>query len=65
VGASDAKGVDVADRPIYPWDLIASLYELLGIPADTRLPHPMGEEARVLPTQAEGYPSGGLLREIL
>lgn len=65
VGASDAQGVDVADRPIYPWDLIGSLYELLGIAPDTPLPHPTGEDFRVLPTAAEGYQGGGLLREIM
>ena len=31
IGASDAKGDDVKDRPVYPVDLIGSMYELLGI----------------------------------
>ncbi|MBU0717231.1 MAG: DUF1501 domain-containing protein, partial [Planctomycetes bacterium] len=31
VGASDAKGEYVAERPVYPQDLIGSMYELLGI----------------------------------
>jgi hypothetical protein len=31
VGASDEKGADVRDRPVYPWDLIGSMYQLLGI----------------------------------
>ena len=30
IGASDAKGDDVKDRPVYPVDLIGSMYELLG-----------------------------------
>lgn len=31
VGASDAKGGDVAERPISPKDLLATMYHLLGI----------------------------------
>src|SRR5450759_573580 len=34
VGASDAKGEQVKERPVYPCDLIGSMYELLGIAAD-------------------------------
>ena len=30
VGASDAKGEEVKERPVYPVDLIGSMYELLG-----------------------------------
>ena len=30
VGASDAKGEQVKERPVYPCDLIGSMYELLG-----------------------------------
>jgi hypothetical protein len=48
VGASDARGEGVKERPIYPWDLIASLYELLGIDADARLRHPLGFEVPVM-----------------
>ena len=31
VGASDKQGGDVADRPISPKDLLATMYHLLGI----------------------------------
>ena len=65
VGASDAKGEQVKERPVYPIDLIASMYELLGIDLDARLPHPLGEEARVTPTAAEGVPMAGRLKEIM
>ena len=40
VGASDAKGEQVKERPVYPCDLIGSMYELLGIDPDAKLPHP-------------------------
>ena len=42
VGASDAKGEEVKERPVYPCDLIGSMYELLGIDPDAKLPHPQG-----------------------
>lgn len=65
VGASDARGEQVKDRPVYPVDLIASMYELLGIDPDAKLPHPLGEVARVTPTAADGVPTAGRLKEIL
>ncbi len=65
VGASDATGEEVAQRPVYPVDLLGSIYQLAGIDPHARLPHPMGEEAHVLPTAAEGAKSAGLLTEIM
>ena len=65
VGASDKKGEDVAERPVYPIDLLGSIYELAGIDADTRLPHPEGLDARVLATTESGAKSAGRLTEIM
>ena len=65
LGASDAKGEDVKDRPVYPADLIATMYDLLGLDPEARLPHPMGEAARVTPTPAEGVCTGNRLKEIV
>jgi hypothetical protein len=65
VGASDDKGEEVKDRPVYPVDLLGSMYELLGIDTDARLPHPLGLDAHVLPAAAEGMKSGGRLKEIM
>jgi hypothetical protein len=65
VGASNAKGEEVKDRPVYPGDLIGSMYELLGIDPNGKLPHPMGEVARVTPTADEGVNTGGRLKEIM
>jgi len=65
VGSSDAKGEQVKDRPVYPADLIASMYELLGIDPEGKLPHPMGLATRVTPTAADGLPLGGRLKEIM
>ena len=66
VGASDAKGEEVKERPVYPIDLLGSIYHLAGIDARTRLPHPEGAEAYVLPAPTEkGYKAEGLLNEIM
>ncbi len=65
VGASDGKGMEVAERPVYPWDLIGSIYEQLGIDTHARLPHPQGLDVRVCPTEEDGITLGGRLREIM
>ena len=66
VGSSDAKGEEVKDRPVYPIDLLGSIYELAGIDADAKLPHPEGADAHVLPAATEkGYQAAGRLTEIM
>jgi hypothetical protein len=65
IGASNEKGMEVADRPVYPWDLIGSIYEQMGIDTTARLPHPQGLDVRVSPTEADGMTMGGRLREIM
>ena len=65
VGSSDAKAEEVKERPVYPVDLLGSIYHLAGIDSNAKLPHPMGLEARVLPSAAEGVKSAGLLTEIM
>ncbi|HEY5654062.1 MAG TPA: DUF1501 domain-containing protein [Pontiella sp.] len=65
IGASDSKGEEVKDRPVYPWDLIGSIYEQMGIDGRARLPHPQGLDVRVSPTEEDGVLIGGRLREIM
>jgi hypothetical protein len=65
VGASDARGEEVKDRPVYPIDLIASLYELLALDPKATLPHPLGEITRLMPEPEDGVRSAGLLKEIM
>jgi len=64
VGASDAMGEEVRERPVYPWDLIGSIYEQLGIDPDGYLPDAQGRRVRVTPTAADGVDIGGRLNEI-
>ncbi|NLE36586.1 MAG: DUF1501 domain-containing protein, partial [Pirellulaceae bacterium] len=61
----DAKGEEVRDRPVYPWDLIASMYELLGIDRTEKLRHPHGHTVAVVPAVEDGVKSGGILQEII
>jgi hypothetical protein len=65
VGASDEKGEKVKERPVYPCDLIASMYELLGIDPEAKLPHPQGLVVHATPTAADGAKMGGRLKEIM
>ena len=60
VGASDAKGEQVKDRPVVPAELIATMYGLLGIDASAKLPNPEGLDIRAVP---DG--TGSVLRELL
>jgi len=65
VGASDGKGEEVKERPVYPVDLIGSIYQLLGIDGNGKLPNPYGSDTRVMPTTDESVKSAGLLQEIM
>ena len=65
VGATDFHGEEVKERPVYPWDLAASIYRLLGIDPQGRLPHPQGCVAYVSPLAGGNVQSGGMLTEIM
>ncbi|OPZ81158.1 MAG: hypothetical protein BWY76_03122 [bacterium ADurb.Bin429] len=64
VGASDAKGEKVVERPVYPQDLIGSILELLGINPDAPLPNNRGLDLKVMPASEDG-PGRGRLKEII
>jgi hypothetical protein len=65
VGSSDAHGEEVNDRPVYPSDLIGSLYEKLGIAADAKLPHPEGLDTAAYPPPSQIIKTSGRLGEIM
>jgi len=65
VGASDARGEEVKDRPVYPVDLIGSIYQLMGIDFAAKLPNPEGVPTPVMPAPDENIKSAGLLKEIM
>jgi len=62
VGASNEKGTEVAERPVYPEDLLGSMYELLGIDPEGPMPNPRGLQVKVMPSSEN---SGGRLTEIM
>jgi len=64
VGSSDAKGEQPKDRPVYPVDLIGSMYDLLGIDTNAKLAHPQGKDVRVMASAEEAGKTGGRLKEI-
>lgn len=65
VGSSDDKGEEVKERPVYPIDLLGSIYELAGIDTNAKLPHPEGFDAPVLNLNEKGAKSAGRLTEIM
>lgn len=65
VGKTDERGEKVVERPVYPWDLSQSVYELAGVDSSAKLPHPTGCVAYVVPPEVKMGQSGGILREIM
>jgi uncharacterized protein (DUF1501 family) len=65
VGASDEIGAVVKDRPVYPWDLLGTMYQLLGIDPDGTVQHPHGMEVALLPKKEDGVEVGGRLTELV
>ena len=65
VGASDATGENVAERPVYPPDVLGSVCELMGIDPDGPLANPRGMDLKVMPSGEEFGEGGGRLKEIM
>ncbi len=65
VGATDKTGENVVDRPVYPADLIGTVYTLMGIDPYGTLPHPQYEQLPILPSLGKKNQSNGLLNELI
>jgi uncharacterized protein (DUF1501 family) len=65
VGASDAKGEQVAERPVSAQDLLGSILALLGIDPDSPLPNPRGLETKIMSSDEEPAQGAGRLTEIM
>ena len=65
VGATDARGEQVTDRKIYPADLWASVYTLMGIDPLGTVLHPVLGEIPMLPSYGRAGQSNGMLTEIM
>ncbi len=62
VGASNENGTEVAERPVYPPNLLGSMYELMGIDPEGQMPNNAGLNVKVLPDTQKGK---GRLKEIM
>ena len=65
VGASDAKGEEVKDRPVSPADLVGSMYELLGIDPNGTFPRQNDSSVKITQAPADPNKSAGRLKEIM
>lgn len=66
VGASDATGSEVADRPLHPNDLLGSICMRMGIDPEGAMPNPMGQDLKVMPDVLPGFgKDNGRLKEIM
>ena len=65
LGATDKTGEHVSERPVYPCDLIGTVYLLMGIDPRGTLPHPSEGNLPILPSLKEDKPGEGLLYEII
>ena len=65
VGESDSKGETVRNRPVYPRDLIASIYQRLGIDPQSPLPNDRGVDLTLVPPPLKEETDGGPLKEIM
>ena len=55
IGSTDATAEEVVDRPVYPQDLIGSIYELVGIDPDGTILNATGQAVPLtLPSQGNG-----------
>lgn len=66
VGASDATGEKVTERPVYPIDLLGSICELLDIDPEGPMPNPRGMDVKVMaPDDEQSSRAAGRLYEIM
>ena len=63
VGATDARGETVAERPVYPRDLLGTILERMGIDPDGTIPTPQGLDMAIMPSSGT-KPGAGRLTEI-
>lgn len=65
VGNTDAKGEKILDRKVFPADLWASVYTLMGIDPKGTVMHPSLGEIPILPSYGVAGQSSGMLTELM
>jgi len=64
-GASDEHAEFPVTDPLHPRDLIANIYELLGIDPNARMPNPRNLDVRVLPPAKDGSAGYRRLKQLI
>jgi hypothetical protein len=65
IGSSTPRGEEVQERPVHPAEVIAGIYELVGIDPHATLPHPQGNVIRAMPVNTQRPTTPGRLFEIM
>ncbi|MFI3269906.1 MAG: DUF1501 domain-containing protein [Rikenellaceae bacterium] len=65
IGETDKTGEKVTERPVYPADMIATIYRQLGIDPKGTLPHISLGELPILPSFGVEGQSNGILDELI
>lgn len=65
LGKTDKTGEKVIERPVYPCDLIGTIYLLMGIDPYGTLPHVSEGDLPIIPSLLDENQSNGLLYEII
>lgn len=65
LGSTDKTGENVSERPVYPCDLIGTVYLLVGIDPKGVLPHVSEGQLPILPSLGKEGQSNGLLYELI
>jgi uncharacterized protein (DUF1501 family) len=53
IGSSDAAGAEPKDRPVSPGEILATMYERMGVSANFQIRGRQGKALRVLPHSTE------------
>lgn len=64
IGTTNSTGEKVVTRPVYPADLIASIYTLMGIDPTGEIEHPTEGYIPLLPSLKDKKTSAGILKEL-
>lgn len=65
LGATDKTGENITERKVYPCDLIATVYQLMGIDPSGTLPHKTEGDLPLLPSLGKTGQSNGILSELI
>lgn len=65
IGKTDATGENILERKVFPCDLIATVYTLMGIDPFGKLPMGVDDSVPMLPSYGKSGQSNGILTELI